>query len=350
MRRKKIFFVANSKSVHTAKWINYFVEKGYDVHLATFSNENKTKCQNIYFLGGERFKASGGNYHYLLKISNLADIFRKVQPDIINAHYSYSMGLVALLAKKKARISCDFSVVCHGSDVLSPPFPSLFDRINRWVLASADKVFAVSDQIKDKVESFGITVERIFVGQYGIEIPDVSKIKDIDILSNRAYHPNSRIDFLLKSIAEMELGRRRIVFVVPNVDEKTYAFLQQKYPGIEFHKYIEYAKMVSFLSRTKVYISATRSDGTSLSLLEAMGTDCIPVVSNIVSNRSWVLDGVNGYLFDGEREFRSKLERALIWQDRGAEAVTDINRKLIRRKGDYTKQMKKIENFLMGNR
>ena len=105
--------------------------------------------------------------------------------------------------------------------------------------------------------------------------------------------------------------------------------------------------MMHYLSSTKVYISATRSDGTSLSLLEAMGAGCIPVVSNIVSNRSWILDSVNGYLFDGEDEFCSKLQKALEWVDRNEDCMTDINRKLIQEKGDYTKQMKKIENFLM---
>ena len=153
MKNKKIFFVADAKSIHTVKWVDYFVEQDYDVYLATFATVNNTKCNNIYFLGSTESKISGGNYHYLLGVSKLAKIFKEVEPDIINAHYSYSMGLIALLAKNRSKVNSEFSVVCHGSDILAPPNSYVFDKLNRYILNSANKVFIVSDQIKDKVES-----------------------------------------------------------------------------------------------------------------------------------------------------------------------------------------------------
>ncbi len=49
MQTKKIFFLADANSIHTVKWVDYFVEANYDVHLATFAKNNRTKCKNIYF-------------------------------------------------------------------------------------------------------------------------------------------------------------------------------------------------------------------------------------------------------------------------------------------------------------
>ena len=103
--------------------------------------------------------------------------------------------------------------------------------------------------------------------------------------------------------------------------------------------------MINLLSRAKIYISATKSDGTSLSLLEAMKLNCIPVVSNIVSNRSWILDGVNGYLFNGKRDFRFKLNQAL--KSNNSESIIGVNKLLVLEKGSYKKQMNKIEKFMM---
>lgn len=347
MHSKKIFFVANARSIHTVKWVDYFVEKNYDVYLATFSKINNTKCQQVYFLGTKTSQTSGGNYHYLFSILELSNIFNKVQPDYINAHYSYSMGLVALLAKKRSKIKSEFSVVCHGSDILSPPKPYIFDKINQFVLSHSHKVFAVSDQIKDKVEYFGVNSDNIFVGQYGTELHEKKVPKNIDIISNRAYHENSRIDFLLENLKTVDKNLN-IIFIVPNIPDKDYNTLISKYPHITFYKHIEHKKMVELLNRSKIYISATKSDGTALSLLEAMTLNCIPIISNIISNRSWVLDEVNGYLFNNKEDFLSKLSKALTLET--ANTMVKINIDLMQKKANYKNQMHKIENFLIGNK
>ena len=347
MKTKKLFFLADANSIHTAKWVDYFISKKYDVYIATFAKNNKTKCQKVYFLGDKQPSVKGGNYHYLRYIRKIAKILQEIQPDYINAHYSYSMGFVALLAKKFSKVKSEFSVVCHGSDVLDTPLPFIFDKINKFVLNEADKVFAVSDQIADKVRSFGVDENQIFTGQYGINIVNSKVEKTIDILSNRAYNENSRIDFLLEAIDEMDIKNSKIVFVLPAVSNGDIEKLKNKYPYIVFYKSIEYDTMQQLLSQSKVYISATKSDGTSLSLLEAMMLRCIPVISNIVSNRSWILDGVNGYLFNSKYEFQDKLRKSL--KNQNSQKMIETNMDIILDKADYKNQMNKIENFLLGN-
>ncbi|MBG0787839.1 MAG: glycosyltransferase, partial [Anaerolineaceae bacterium] len=73
-----------------------------------------------------------------------------------------------------------------------------------------------------------------------------------------------------------------------------------------------------------LYVSPSHSDGSSISLLEAMATGRSVLVSDIPSNREWVMDGVNGRLFtDGsEADLTTKL----------VEMVTDPKRT------DYGKQ------------
>lgn len=346
MINKKIFFVANSKSIHTVKWVDYFVDKGYDVYLATFSKVNNTKCKNTFFLGKKEVESTGRNYFYLSGISKLAKIFSEIKPDIINAHYSYSMGLIALLAKKKSKIQCNFSVVCHGSDILAPPNSFIFNKINRYVLKQSNKIFVVSNQIKDKLETMNIDINNVFVGQYGVNIQKQEIEKDIDILSNRIYNENSRIDLLLESLEAFKEKGLNIIFVLPNIKDLEFDKLVAQYPFITFYKYLEYDKMIDFLNRTNVYISATKSDGTSLSLLEAMSLECIPLVSNIVSNRSWILDSINGYLFDSKSQFINKLKKVLTLSNNEKKKILDINNRILSEKGSYKKQMQKFETIL----
>lgn len=342
---KKIFFIADAKSIHTVKWIDYFVDRNYEVHLATFAKVNNTKCSNIYFLTDKEPNVRGGNFHYFFAIKKLATIFKRVNPNIINAHYSYSMGLIALIAKKISKVDSTFSVVCHGSDVLDTPIPLVYDRLNRYVLARADKVFAVSDQIKDRLVEWKIEEDKIFVGQYGVEAQTLIQAKrDIDILSNRTYCSNSRIEFLLESLLSFKDKNLNIVFVLPTIDEKNYELLKKRYSFVTFYKSLEYETMIKFLQRTKLYISATKSDGTSLSLLEALSYGSIPLISNIVSNRSWVLDGMNGFLFNNKSEFQSKLDFML--NSSNLEEMKVLNKKIMLERGDYKINMKKIEEFI----
>lgn len=346
MNSKKIFFIADAKSIHTAKWVDYFVKKEYDVYLATFSSSNNTMCENVYFLSEITSSYKGGNYHYLFKVLKLGRLLKRIKPNYINAHYSYSNGLIALLAKLYSKIDAELSIVCHGSDILAPPNQYVFDKVNRYILKRADKVYAVSDQIKDKIEILGIDLNKVFVGQYGISASSLNKDKDIDILSNRAYLPNSRIDFLLESLDNLKYKNLKIVFVLPHVSNFKFDELVNKYPDIIFRKHIGYDEMLDLTRRAKIYVSATQSDGTSLSLLEAMYLGCVPIVSNIVSNRSWVLDGINGYLFDTKQEFLTKLNNVMSSVNDQQEII-QLNKKLLYEKGDHKRQMNKIEKFMI---
>jgi len=343
---KKIFFVANAESIHTAKWIDYFIDREYDVYVATFTKGNKTKCKNIFYLSSNGVNKHGGNYHYLFKIDALSKLFKKIKPDIVNAHYSYSMGLISLLAIKWAKIDTQFSVVCHGSDILDLPY-TFFDKINQYVLRNSDKIFVVSDQIKDKIEEFNIDMQKVFVGQYGIDINATQNVKkDIDILSNRAYNSNSNIDFLLNILEEYNKKDLKIVFVLPLISDLKLNEFKKRYPNIEFYAEVEYQKMIELLNRSRVYISATKSDGTALSLLEAMSLGTIPLVSNIISNRSWIVDSINGYLFNGKDDFLKKLDWILHLDNTKCSEIQTLNSELVDNRANYSKQMKQIEDFI----
>lgn len=73
-----------------------------------------------------------------------------------------------------------------------------------------------------------------------------------------------------------------------------------------------------------------------------MGNGAIPIVSNIPSNREWVVNGVNGRLFRNFKELDEILSNEILDYDE----IRKINYKLILNRGTYTKQMQKIEKFL----
>jgi glycosyltransferase involved in cell wall biosynthesis len=70
--------------------------------------------------------------------------------------------------------------------------------------------------------------------------------------------------------------------------------------------------------RSAVFVSVPESDGTSVSLLEAMGAGCLPVLSNLPANREWVREGDNGLLVADPAALGEALRRAIAWCESGA--------------------------------
>jgi glycosyltransferase involved in cell wall biosynthesis len=52
--------------------------------------------------------------------------------------------------------------------------------------------------------------------------------------------------------------------------------------------------MPALLQAHDVYVSASLSDTTSVSLLEAMACGLFPIVTDIPANHEWITDGENG--------------------------------------------------------
>ena len=53
-------------------------------------------------------------------------------------------------------------------------------------------------------------------------------------------------------------------------------------------------KVVELLNESHVFVTVSLSDGNSLSLIEAMACGAYPIASDILANKQWVVEDVNG--------------------------------------------------------
>ena len=67
---------------------------------------------------------------------------------------------------------------------------------------------------------------------------------------------------------------------------------------VELLSFVKNDELISHLNSSDIYVSTSSSDGTSLSLLEAMAAGLPLLVSDIPANREWVKTGYNGILLD----------------------------------------------------
>ena len=109
-------------------------------------------------------------------------------------------------------------------------------------------------------------------------------------------------------------------------------------PGV-----VEPEELPAYYRAADLYVSASRSDGSSISLLEAMASGRPALVSDIPGNKEWVRSGENGWLFsDGDvEELATDLVKAASSRselaDMGAQA-----RRIVEARGDWTSNFPKL--------
>ncbi len=110
----KICFLAGANSIHSKKWIEYFSERGNDVHWISLTPSIFEELKNIKFYLLKNFKIKP--FNILFNILSVRRLIKKIKPDILHAHYVGVNGVLGLLSGFSP-----FILTVWGSDILLAP-------------------------------------------------------------------------------------------------------------------------------------------------------------------------------------------------------------------------------------
>lgn len=179
----------------------------------------------------------------------------------------------------------------------------LFDE---WI----DRYLCVSSRIRETlVNIYGISKERAeFIYQpialtgnlrrkfngtglirLGIASRLVEEQKRCDLIPQLIqYLEESCIDYVMSIAGDGELLETIHDYVkTNNLAEK-----------VKLLGYLGKEKMTDFWEAQDIYINISEYEGTSLSMLEAMRSGCVPLVTNVSGVRDYIYDGYSGFVFD----------------------------------------------------
>ena len=128
-----------------------------------------------------------------------------------------------------------------------------------------------------------------------------SKGKPWTVLSNRNLHPLYNVSLLIRAIPMVLEEEPKTRFLIAGEGPEK-EFLERESvrlnlgPSVQFLGRIPNEKMPDLLAETDIYVSTSLSDGTSVSLLEAMAAGTFPIVTAISANVEWIVDRKNGFL------------------------------------------------------
>ncbi len=314
------------------------------VHIKRFYGNMKTRDieflmvaeEKVDWFEGKQFNISfrGNNGIRLLKNYQAARKYlRKENPQVVHIHQINRLAVIVGKAARKEGIK--IIETAWGSDVLLVPKRNKFyAALTRSALQKADIITADAEIMIESMRALHPGGDyRMW--QYGIDpIPAVAEKENI-IYSNRMHEPLYRIDKIIEYFAAFSKENPDWKLVIAGTGPLSGKLKNQVAQlglekTVEFAGYCDAARNADFYARSSIFASIPKSDGTSVSLMEAMSAGCIPVVSDLPVNHDWVSDGSNGII---ERPGENPLSKALgINRDEAAEINTRLTDSISRDK------------------
>jgi glycosyltransferase involved in cell wall biosynthesis len=305
----RLLVLAHAPSVHTQRWAGAFAARGHDVRLlsvvvapgAAFPGESVGDAE-----------APIPFWRYASARSAVRAVLASWKPDITVAHFLPNYGFLAALAGARP-----FALVAWGSDLLINARRSpLHAARARWVLRRAALTHVDAANLAAAARSLGAPTATLWMRPWGVDADAlastaswaerVRKAGTLRVLWTRMLEPIYDPTTFLAALAALkrrgEPFRATIAGDGPLRSALEAASLRHGIgDAVRFEGMVDEARLRALYREHEVYVSMSRSDSTSQSLLEAMAAGLYPVVSDIPGNEPWI--GARGAA-DGARRDR----------------------------------------------
>ena len=175
----KIVFLAAADNYHTKKWCEYFSKKGHEVHVVSFIDALIDNV-DVHFIdcGVKPIDSDIKKIKYLTAIKKIKKVVKTINPDIINAHYATSYGMIAAVCGFK-----NYILSLWGMDVYEFPNKSFLHRMYfKYLINKAPHIFSTSKVMAKETSKY--TKKEIHITPFGVNTtlfsPDKRIKKDND--------------------------------------------------------------------------------------------------------------------------------------------------------------------------
>ena len=279
--------------------------------------------------------------------------------DVIHAHWAIPTGLIGVMVGFLLRRP--LIVTIHGSDLrVALERRGFLRKLFVHVCRTAVHLNCVSEVQRKELERQGIPSGKISATPMGIDAAFLETGKNrggnwekrpVTILSNRNLLPIYNVSLLIRAIPIVLKKEPKTKFLIAGDGTEKKA-LQREVESMNINSSVEFLgrvpheEMPNLLSQADIYVSTSLHDGTSVSLLEAMGSGAFPVVTDILANRKWITNGENGFLFCEYEE--NSLATKIIEAIRNRELLQKSrarNRLIIEQKALWPEYINRVKNI-----
>lgn len=294
----KILYFSRSYTPHDHRFLSAIIDGG---HNAFFLHLGNGKSSEKRSLPKDVQRISG----------SLKDVIAKVKPDLIHT------GPLTDCGYQTARSGFHpFIAMSWGSDILWEAARNTAARKRiRTALGQADLVIGDCQSVKAAVLKTGVPQERIVTFPWGVDLEKFQPKGDDGGLRSKLgwqakfvilhlrsweslYDPITVIRAFIKAARE----NQNLGLLMPgggSLQAKIKRAINKAglKDSVHFPGKISQQELPNYIRASDIYTSASLSDGSSVSLMEALACGIPSLVSDIPGNREWVKPGRQGWIF-----------------------------------------------------
>ncbi len=299
----RLLLLADGSSVHTQRYQSEMTRQGVEVILASLE-----RGDTIDILLKKKSVSSSISYFFVNR--QIKELVRQYSPDIVNPHFASGYGFSTALSKSWKKLPVVLH--CLGSDILISPHKSIaHKRRVVYALARSKMIFADSKYLSDEINRL-YKSNNISIIPWGIEkrIADIYDKKErnkfnfgkpLRVLIPRPHQKVYNNEFIIRALKD-KINDKAIALSFPDWGDFSDRFKKlsnEICPDglINYYKFKPRDEYIEFLENHDIYLSASKSDSSPASLIEAMGAGLRPVAGDIPGVKEW-LSNDNGDVYD----------------------------------------------------
>ncbi len=317
--------IVGSNSIHVSSYVKSLAEKESAIYLLAEEKCDFDQVKEEHLVNFRSLNPISIVKNYL----RLKAILKTLEPEIIHIHQINRLAY--FVSRAASKLHLPIVSTAWGSDVLLIPFKNSFFRfLTTKTLQRSNFVTADANIMVDAMKKLDNSISKYQLLQYGIELVDEQEKLKI-VYSNRLHKTLYRIDQIIHYFKVFSNNHSDWKLVIAGSGDQTDRLRElvnenQLSDKVEFVGWLNASENKEWYSKSKIYISIPESDGTSVSVLEAMSAGCIPVLSDLPVSHEWIVNNINGII---ETTEENPLEKAL---ELNFQEAKNSNKQLVKEK------------------
>jgi glycosyltransferase involved in cell wall biosynthesis len=358
----RILYFSRDYTPHDFRFLSALAETNHHVGYLRLEDrgqrlENRPLPENIEVLpwagGAKPARLKDG----LRLLAGLKKVIRTFRPDLIHAGPIQSAAFLSALAGSHPLVTMTW-----GYDLLidSDRNP-LWNWVTRYTLHRSAALVADSEILRQQAIADGMRPERIVTFPWGVDLEHFSPstdahlrqnygwgAKEVVLLSTRGWAPMYGSEELATGFARAARLRpelRLLMLGSGHLENRLKEIFSDHnvLDLIVFPGQVHYELLPNYYQAADLYLSASHSDGSSISLLEAMACGLPALVSDIPGNREWITPGEQGWWFStGDAgDLAEKILQAVEQRDKFRQMGASA-RQIAEQRADWSKNFPKL--------
>jgi glycosyltransferase involved in cell wall biosynthesis len=315
----RILYFSRDYTTHDHRFLSALAQTEHKVFYLRLEKRGHTledrplppEIEQVNWKGGQR---PARLRHGLSLLADLTRIIQRIQPDLIHAGPVQRSAFLTALSGFKPLVTMSW-----GYDLIQDAKRNFFWRwATRYTLKRSAALVGDSDVIRQLAIQYGMHPAHIITFPWGVDLErynvstfERSNVDTFTLLSTRGWEPIYGVDVIAKAFVRaafqlkenhgpilqlVMLGNGALAGMLRRIFLEGGVLEQVLMPG-----QIGQAELPRYYQMADLYLSASHSDGTSISLLEALACGLPALVSDIPGNREWITPGETGWWFpDGD--------------------------------------------------